>query len=415
MKSTKKIFVVALAALMLVAFTACQANTIPTQVRAITGITGPDYLVGQTFDAKDFTVSVEYTDGTPAELNGSGIVALEDTPAFPTTAAGSYKVTATIGNTSSGNYNLAATATATGTFYVYDVTSIDITTAPTTVTFEEDKTLTDADLAGIVVTATYGKSKTVELDASEYTLKQVGSSGKKVPKYASLADDDYKTTVTVEAKVGGATKATDTYEITVTEAAPADQPFDKSKIDSLQVGYLDEDGEFVTSGVTVWYGATANDVFAVQATDTNNKTAILTNGTDVTLEVQNGNLDTTSATNVVAVLVADPTIKSPAISVTPRNYVVSIAVAQNPDTKIEKNADTSEAAFRNNFTVTATMAADITTGVKTKTLAQNEYDFTVAYLNETNASGAKVVYTGSEENPGSAVAEVAVGSITWAD
>ena len=61
------------------------------------------------------------------------------------------------------------------------------------------------------------------------------------------------------------------------------------------------------------------------------------------------------------------------------------------------------------------MAADITTGVKTKTLAQNEYDFTVAYLNETNASGAKVVYTGSEENPGSAVAEVAVGSITWAD
>ena len=50
------------------------------------------------------------------------------------------------------------------------------------------------------------------------------------------------------------------------------------------------------------------------------------------------------------------------------------------------------------------MAADITTGVKTKTLAQNEYDFTVAYLNETNAGSAKVVYTGSEENPAKPVA-----------
>ena len=102
MKSTKKIFVVALAALMLVAFTACQANTIPTQVRAITGITGPDYLVGQKFDAKDFTVTVQYTDGTSEELNGSGIVTLaaaggSGSAEFPT-SAGTYKVTATVGS-----------------------------------------------------------------------------------------------------------------------------------------------------------------------------------------------------------------------------------------------------------------------------------------------------------------------------
>ena len=140
MKSTKKIFVVALAALMLVAFTACQANTIPTQVRAITGITGPDYLVGQKFDAKDFTVTVQYTDGTSEELNGSGIVALADGETFPT-STGTYDVVASIGNASTGNYNLTATAKATGTFYVYEVTSIEVTTAPTTVTFMTDRFL----------------------------------------------------------------------------------------------------------------------------------------------------------------------------------------------------------------------------------------------------------------------------------
>ena len=400
MKSTKKIFVVALAALMLVAFTACQANTIPTQVRAITGITGPDYLVGQTFDAKDFTVSVEYTDGTSAELNGSGIVALADGETFPT-SADTYDVVASIGNASTGNYSLTATATAKGTFYVYDVTSIDITTAPTTVTFEEGKTLTDADLAGIVVTATYGKSKTVELDASEYTLKQVGSTAdsKVVPAYASLADDDYKTTVTVEAKVG-TTQAKDTYEITVTEAAPAPgEVFDASKIASITLGYVDEDGVFQAKAPTVYYGD-STDVFAVQATDENSNTQVLASG--YTLQVENGNLETLSATDVVAILDANPTIKSTALEVTPKNYIVSIAASMVEGQTIDNNTPTTDSSIASKVKVVATLAAEESSS-KTKDLTSTEYTFNRAYFQEPTTSYT-VIYTGTEENPAKQVA-----------
>ncbi len=370
MKSTKKIFVVALAALMLVAFTACQANTIPTQVRAITGITGPDYLVGQTFDAKDFTVTVQYTDGTSEELNGSGIVALADGETFPA-SAGTYDVVASIGNASTGNYNLTATAKATGTFYVYNVTSIEVTTAPTTVTFEEGKTLTDADLAGIVVTATYGKSKTVELDASEYALSSVStlngtSTGLKVPGYAETKDDGYKALVCVESSVGGTAESA-TYEIAVTEGTKNVYEMESAPV-VMRVTALDSMPD------AIYYGQSTTEVtnnIEVRISDNLSTTwsdadsVVVTNytvqwGAGVTnnrFEVAGTALETPETVNYVVVVDYDGTrlVSTTPEEVSVYNYVTSVVVTEG--LKLS-NAVKGEAIQGSSITLTGTLAYD---------------------------------------------------------
>ena len=267
----KSISAILVAALMLFAFTACeQQPLIPssTQVRAITGITGPDYLVGQAFNAADFTVEVEYTDGSKASLNGSGIVKLAEVT-FPA-SAGTYDVIASIGSSSSGSYSGAATATATGTFSVYDISSIEVTTDPSEVSFETGKTLSDADLAGIVITATYGKSKTIELDASEYTLYGVtastvttpSSASKAVPSYTDPETDpdaDNTALVWVKSKVGGNNYAS--YEIEITEATADPTVADVVRIASVSLNEANPYVVYGTSLSTVKFdvvGATAD-------------------------------------------------------------------------------------------------------------------------------------------------------------
>ena len=59
------------------------------------------------------------------------------------------------------------------------------------------------------------------------------------------------------------------------------------------------------------------------------------------------------------------------------------------------------------------MKAEISTGVKSKALANNEFEFDTPFLNSTSASSAKVIYTGAEENPSSPVTDVAVGTVNF--
>ena len=74
MKSTKSIFVVALAALILVAFTACQqAPALSTAVRTAEIVQNGVFFEGQPFDASKFTVNVTYTDGTPGTIGAGNV------------------------------------------------------------------------------------------------------------------------------------------------------------------------------------------------------------------------------------------------------------------------------------------------------------------------------------------------------
>ena len=75
MKSTKTIFVVALAALMLFAFSACQQ--IPKAVSSVTYLEGPtEYVVGSEFNPAAYKLQVNYIDGSSAEVSGATSVKL---------------------------------------------------------------------------------------------------------------------------------------------------------------------------------------------------------------------------------------------------------------------------------------------------------------------------------------------------
>ena len=76
MKSKKSIFVVALAALMLIAFTACEQAVpgLSTVVRSAEIVQTGVFLEGQPFDASKFSVNVTYTDGSNGTLNGVNVL-----------------------------------------------------------------------------------------------------------------------------------------------------------------------------------------------------------------------------------------------------------------------------------------------------------------------------------------------------
>ena len=80
MKSTKKIFAVALAAMMLFAFTACN-NTMPSAFKSVEYVEVQQiesYLKGETPKASGFQVVVNYTEGEPTVLKGStGTIAFD--------------------------------------------------------------------------------------------------------------------------------------------------------------------------------------------------------------------------------------------------------------------------------------------------------------------------------------------------
>lgn len=76
MKSRKSIFVVALAVLMLVAFTACEQPVpgLSTAVRDAEIVQTGTFFVDQPFDASKFSVNVTYTDGSKGTLSGNNVV-----------------------------------------------------------------------------------------------------------------------------------------------------------------------------------------------------------------------------------------------------------------------------------------------------------------------------------------------------
>ena len=405
----KSISAILVAALMLFAFTACeQQPLIPsvTQVRAITGITGPDYLLGQTFDASDFTVEVEYTDGSKASLNGSGIVRLADE--FPA-VEGPYDVIATIGSSSAGSYSNAATATATGTFNVYAVSSIAIATQPTVVSFEEGTELSKSDLAGIVVTATYGKSKTMDLDASEIRIAGITSADATsvagtttVPEYVKPTEenpDADKALVWVSTTQGMTSSGNvyATYEIKVTEEDS--EPVEYGDITSISVALAkedtDKDGEInygedsADNDVTVYYGDKISEVIVVTATDGTNTWVL--DSSDYYLQNTAGltnQMNTLDAVTFYATLKADDSIQdSTGLEVTPENYIVSIAsITPNPVTEVERNTLLDD-TFKGKLTVTGKLAADENgneEGGDTDTIT--EYSFTRPALTGTGAS-----------------------------
>ena len=162
----KKVFIGVLAALMLVAFTACEQqpnvwNPNGKTIESVTILSGStDYLVYQPFDASRYTLEVLYEDGTTDEKNGDGILKLADGMNL---LAGAKPVEVTIGNYA---------GTLVVNYYAIDKLTISgaATTSVPAGTTDPDK----IDLTGAVVTAYYANnSKSVELASNEYKVTSV--------------------------------------------------------------------------------------------------------------------------------------------------------------------------------------------------------------------------------------------------
>ena len=392
----KTILTIMVAAMMLVAFTACEQQPLfpaEKKVLAITDITGPDYLVGQEFNAADFTVTVKYTDNTEDTLNGAGLLTVTGFDATAT-AAGTYTVTAQVGATvNTATAGTSATATATGTFNVYDVDSIAITTQPTVLSFEENTTLDDSDLAGIVVTASYNKGKTMVLDASEITLQQVGDEGLDVPAYDDSEDAENTAEVIVATKLGEDTKKTATYEINVLEAV--DDPYEMEN-DPVEVHvtvlegapdaiYYDQNVSVFTDFIEVRVSdqtslSTWDDTNSVVVTDydiawgagvTNNKFTVA--GTDLT----------TAEEVAYTITYGDEALRTSG-TVDVYNYVKSISVGESKIDNAVKGTSTTDS--KDDVDVTGTLAYDSNTADEQDATA--DIDVADWYFNNPYFSGS---------------------------
>lgn len=163
----KTILTIMVAAMMLVAFTACEQTTpnfIPKNVSAITIQQNEDFLVGEMFDPSRFSVYVEFTDGSPAQtIDGSDIV----------TATGLVdgRVGAsTIANATYGYSSNGSAVTATRTIRAYAVESVTLANLPTT--GETDGTDTTIDTSAVTASVAYNNgAATRELATNEFEVE----------------------------------------------------------------------------------------------------------------------------------------------------------------------------------------------------------------------------------------------------
>ena len=180
MKSKKSIFVVALAALMLIAFTACEqpANIwnpngkIPTALNITQ--TG-DFVVGQPFDSSKFSVEVVYENGDKETASAANVtlVKANDQSTVAYVEMGD-KVAASLSTVSTTG--MTATVKTESAIAVSTIDSLEID-APETWTIGE--TMTSEDISVVASYRTSAGVKTLTLDPSEYQvfLTSTGSDG----------------------------------------------------------------------------------------------------------------------------------------------------------------------------------------------------------------------------------------------
>ena len=191
----KSIFVVALAALMLIAFTACEQQPNvwnpngKTPTMATITQTG-SFVYGQQFDASKFAVEVTYEDGSVSTISGSGIVTLDGGSSW-------------VKDGDKVSVELGANGAIKGTASVY-VSKIDSVTVegPTEIQLAEDETTTEVTADDYTVSIGYrdqsGAAQTLVLNPAEYTLAISGNSAT----FGDLSAGTYTVTASVTMATG---------------------------------------------------------------------------------------------------------------------------------------------------------------------------------------------------------------------
>ena len=190
MKSRKSIFCVALAALMLFAFTACENNA-PTSlwfnktVKSIKPVAYPevvfynDTLISDPFTSADIKLQVVFDDNSVAEYNGLelGLTAKKQ----DAVKVSDYMVF----TASYGAKDKLTTYDVTIPVYEAEITALDVSEAETT-TIAENATSADVTTDGVKVVYTYNETSTIEKELTSGTIYLTSDFG--LPKTGNVID-----------------------------------------------------------------------------------------------------------------------------------------------------------------------------------------------------------------------------------
>ena len=238
----KSIFVVALAALMLFGFTACEQAVykVPTGLSVTATRTG--YLEGESIDINTISGTLEYSDGSTRSISGSelSIVSAGQNTGVYAVSYGELKATLEV-----------------SVYAVDEIKTLAISNLPATV--EVNATSVDADG---VATLPNGETTNVDVTLTITALTQAGATAE--PNITAYA-------VNTKSYTG---KVTGTDDWSVSVVADSDK-YDENNIDRLVVEYM------VDSKVTNSFYVDETVTFAVYAYDKNgNKSGALTKDAD---------------------------------------------------------------------------------------------------------------------------------------
>lgn len=234
-----------LAALMLFAFTACDAQVstykIPASMTAQAAKT--EYLVGEAIDWDTITATVTYTDGTTQTFPGSAVLA--GTASVSTANAGLVQIPfefdgPTYYGQATGKVNASVDV------MVYSVESVTLSNLPTSAAWDAEKNEGVLDLSGVSVVATYNYGKgtrTLTADEFKITPSKLSTAGAK----------DVAVTAKVEVfnQSVGKVNAPE-WKVTVAAAATSEFDATKTPITYDVELYNETAGEVVESGDVVY-------------------------------------------------------------------------------------------------------------------------------------------------------------------
>lgn len=192
----KSIFVVALAALMLIAFTACE-QPVPGLSKSIidaTIVQNGTFLVGQPYDASKFSVNVTYSDKSTGTLEGVNVVYVggeKDSTAASVANGDKVQVTLPVSAPNySGTSNVQKDVTFAGSIVAYTIDSITVS-GPATVN-STNGAATQPKVEDLTAVASYrdssGAVKTVNLIAAD--LKLYGTASFVDSDVAEVSEDE---------------------------------------------------------------------------------------------------------------------------------------------------------------------------------------------------------------------------------
>ena len=314
----KTILTIMVAAMMLVAFTACeqQMPTYKTPVGMTLQASKTVYLEGEAFDESTLTGVVTYSDGSSDTFTGSQL-----------------NYNATSGATNNGVRPLSITAeygltgkevSAQTTVYYYTVAADDITVGNIPTVATSTGTGYKIDLSEVTVTVNVGGETRELVRGTEFTNTDYTDGSGSYTEDTTVEPKGTLTTVSIFGQTGVAVPVPADYEVEVVYEPAAPTAFDQGKTTSISVALADD--------ATVWYDDTATVAqgkFVVTGTDSNGFSGTVTGAT--IFIVKDGSsveastaLNTTDTLNVYATLeVGDKTL-SASTTVKPEDYINAI-------------------------------------------------------------------------------------------